>query len=105
MKPKKEFIPKGVNFILKEVQKIIPENNQVLLKDGVVLNYDILVVATGTVPVPEETEGLMMQKEMDKLNMPHVTEFLQMIEAGGGEIYACKLAAEMFHLKKGRFIG
>jgi len=58
VKPKKEFIPKGVNFILKEVQKVIPEKNQVILHDGVVLNYDILVVATGTVPVPEETEGL-----------------------------------------------
>jgi sulfide:quinone oxidoreductase len=58
VKPKKEFIPKGINFILKEVQKVLPEKNQVILHDGVVLNYDILVVATGTVPVPEETEGL-----------------------------------------------
>ncbi len=48
----------------------------------------------------EAFASYMMQKEMDKLDMPHVTEFLQMIEAGGGEIYACKLAAEMFHLKK-----
>jgi sulfide:quinone oxidoreductase len=58
VKPKKEFIPEGVNFILNEVQKVMPENNQVLLKDGVILTYDVLVVATGTVPVPEETEGL-----------------------------------------------
>jgi peroxiredoxin family protein len=42
----------------------------------------------------------MMKKEMDKLDMPNVTEFVQMIDAGGGEIYACKLAADMFHLKK-----
>ncbi|HEX5169694.1 MAG TPA: DsrE/DsrF/DrsH-like family protein, partial [Cyclobacteriaceae bacterium] len=42
----------------------------------------------------------MMKKEMDKLDMPNVTEFIQMIDAGGGEIYACKLAADMFHLKK-----
>jgi len=48
----------------------------------------------------EAFASYMMQKEMDKLDMPHVTEFIQMIEAGGGEIYACKLAAEMFHLKK-----
>jgi sulfide:quinone oxidoreductase len=58
VKPKKEFIPEGVNFILNEVQKVMPESNQVLLKNGVILTYDILVVATGTVPVPEETEGL-----------------------------------------------
>ncbi|HPW63088.1 MAG TPA: DsrE/DsrF/DrsH-like family protein, partial [Cyclobacteriaceae bacterium] len=46
----------------------------------------------------------MMKKEMDKLHMPHVTEFFQMIDAGGGEIYACRLAADMFHLKKEDFI-
>jgi peroxiredoxin family protein len=27
-----------------------------------------------------------------------------MIDAGGGEIYACKLAADMFHLKKEDFL-
>jgi sulfide:quinone oxidoreductase len=58
IKPKREFIPKGVDFIINEVQQIINEKNEVLLKDGVVLNYDILIVATGTVPVPEETPGL-----------------------------------------------
>jgi len=58
VKPKKDFFPKGVHFILKEVEKVIPENNNVLLRDGQILDYDILVIATGTVPVPEETEGL-----------------------------------------------
>jgi sulfide:quinone oxidoreductase len=58
VKPKKEFIPEGVNFLLKEIQQIFPEKNEVLLKGGIMLNYDILVVATGTIPVPEETEGL-----------------------------------------------
>jgi sulfide:quinone oxidoreductase len=58
IKPKREFIPKGVDFIINEVQQIINDKNEVLLKDGVVLNYDILIVATGTVPVPEETPGL-----------------------------------------------
>ena len=42
----------------------------------------------------------MMKKGMDKLDIPPVDEFLEMITAGGGEIYACKLAADMFKLKK-----
>jgi peroxiredoxin family protein len=42
----------------------------------------------------------MMKKEMDKLDIPPVKEFLEMIDAAGGEIYACKLAADMFHLRK-----
>jgi len=52
----------------------------------------------------EAFASYMMKKEMDKLDMPPVSEFIQMIEAGGGEIYACKLAAEMFHLKKEDFL-
>jgi peroxiredoxin family protein len=46
----------------------------------------------------------MMKKEMDKLDITQVTEFIQIIEASGGEIYACKLAADMFHLKKEDFL-
>jgi sulfide:quinone oxidoreductase len=58
IRPKREFIPKGVNFVIDKIQKIEGEKNQVLLGSGTVLNYDVLVVATGTIPVPEETEGL-----------------------------------------------
>ncbi len=58
IKPKREFIPSGVNFMIDTIKKIEPEMNQVALASGSVLEYDILVVATGTIPVPEETEGL-----------------------------------------------
>jgi peroxiredoxin family protein len=52
----------------------------------------------------EAFASYMMKKEMNKLDIPQVTEFIQMIEAGGGEIYACKLAADMFHLKREDFL-
>jgi sulfide:quinone oxidoreductase len=58
IRPKREFIPKGVNFEIDKILKVEPEKNQVLLSSGTVLQYDVLVVATGTIPVPEETEGL-----------------------------------------------
>jgi len=58
IKPKANFLPKGVNFIVNEIEKINPEKNRVSLLDGRMLNYDVLVIATGTVPVPEETKGL-----------------------------------------------
>ena len=54
----------------------------------------------GGLPGFEALASHMMKKEMDKLDIPPVTEFLEMIEAGGGEIFACKLAADMFHLEK-----
>ena len=42
----------------------------------------------------------MMKKDMDKLDIPPVEEFLEMIVAGGGELYACKMAMDMFKLEK-----
>lgn len=41
-----------------------------------------------------------MKKEMEKLDIPTVPEFLDLITAGGGEIYACKLAMDIFKLKQ-----
>ena len=54
----------------------------------------------GGLPGFEAFASYMMKKEMDKLDIPHVKEFIEMIDAAGGEIYACKLAADMFHIKK-----
>jgi peroxiredoxin family protein len=54
----------------------------------------------GVLPGVEAGVSAMMMSQMDKLDMPPVKEFLEMIVAGGGEIYACKLAVDMFKLKK-----
>ena len=52
----------------------------------------------GAIPGVEAGVSAMMKKQMDELEIPPVDEFLDMITAGGGEIYACKLAADMFKL-------
>lgn len=54
----------------------------------------------GGVPGVEAGVSSMMRKEMDDLDMPPVDEFLEMITAGGGKVWACKLAVDMFKLKK-----
>lgn len=59
IKPKNDFFPVGVNVIYSEIKKIEPNNNKVILDDGVALKYDYLLIATGTRTAPEETEGLM----------------------------------------------
>ncbi len=58
----------------------------------------------GGLPGFEAFASYMMQKQMDKLDIPHVTEFIEMIDAAGGEIFACKLAADMFKLEKKDFL-
>ena len=54
----------------------------------------------GGLPGVEAGVSKMMRKQMEELDMPPVDEFLEMITAGGGEIFACKLAVDMFKLEK-----
>jgi len=55
-----KFIPKGVTYIQKKIEKINPEVNTIDLEDET-LSYDILIVATGSKIAPDEVEG--MQEE------------------------------------------
>ena len=54
----KKFIPKNVNYIQEKIEKIFPDKNEILLESSTRLNYDILIIATGTKIAPEETEGM-----------------------------------------------
>ena len=59
VKPKRDFIPRNVEIIMSEIELIEPEANRVTLTKGKkVINYDYLVIATGSHIHPEETEGL-----------------------------------------------
>ncbi len=58
VRPKTDFLPDGVNVIWDEVQRVEPEENVVLLSNDRQLPYDVLIVATGTEPRPEETPGM-----------------------------------------------
>ena len=54
----------------------------------------------GIIPGMEAFTSWMMKSEMEKLDIPPVSEFLDLITAGGGKIYACKLAMDMFKFKQ-----
>jgi peroxiredoxin family protein len=53
----------------------------------------------GIIPGMESFTSWMMKRGMDKLDIPPVSEFFDLITAGGGKIYACKTAADMFGIK------
>jgi sulfide:quinone oxidoreductase len=59
VRPKKNYLPRNVEFILADVEQIQPKENRVLLAGGRMINYDYLVIATGTDIAPEQTEGLL----------------------------------------------
>ncbi len=53
-----EFLPRGVNYVNDEIVELLPDENKVTLGSGDTLEYDYLIIATGTNPTPSETPGL-----------------------------------------------
>ena len=54
----------------------------------------------GAIPGMSSFATMMMKKEMDKLDIPPVDEFIEMLDAAGAKLYACKAAMDMFHFEK-----
>ncbi len=59
VKPRSRYVPYGVRFVMSEVEVIEPDENRVRLGDGTLLDYDILLIATGSRIVPEDLEGMV----------------------------------------------
>jgi peroxiredoxin family protein len=57
----------------------------------------------GAIPGMSAFATSMMKKEMEKIDIPPVGEFITMIHDAGCEIYACKATVDMFHLKREDF--
>ena len=58
-KPRRRFLPSGVDLVLGEIDRVAADENTVRLTDGTELGYDYLIIATGTTPRPAETEGML----------------------------------------------
>lgn len=58
IKPKRDYLPAGVELVMSGIELIEPERNRVKLENGKVLEYDLLIIATGSRIHPEETEGM-----------------------------------------------
>jgi peroxiredoxin family protein len=70
-------------------------------------------VGNPSMPIPTMVGGLpgmesiatkMMKKEMEKLDIPGVREFLQILKDSGAKLFGCGLAMEMFKLEKGDLV-
>jgi sulfide:quinone oxidoreductase len=58
-KPKRKFIPAGVEYIEAQIERIDADHGKVLLATGAEVNYDVLVIATGANISPDQTEGML----------------------------------------------
>lgn len=52
----------------------------------------------GALPGMEAFATKMMKSKMEKLDIPPIDEFLEIMSASGVKLWACKLAVEMFDL-------
>jgi sulfide:quinone oxidoreductase len=58
VKSRQRFIPDGVQLVLSQIDRVDAAARRVWLTDGSTLNYDYLVIATGTSPRPDQTPGM-----------------------------------------------
>ena len=59
LRPRQRTLRRGVDWIREAVERIEPDQQQVVLANGERLSYDLLVIATGTDIRPAETEGML----------------------------------------------
>ena len=58
----------------------------------------------GGLPGMEAAATAMMKKEMEKLDIPPIPEFIELCADSGVRLFACKASVDMFHLTKDDFI-
>lgn len=59
VRPRRQYLPRHVRFVLSGIDRIDPEKKRVLLTNGEVLRYDYMIISTGVDIHPEQTEGLL----------------------------------------------
>ena len=80
-----------------------------IITKGKVDKLKVVPVGNPSMSMPQMVGGFpgmtdlatnMMKKEIEKLDMPPVGEFVEMVHDAGAGIYACQMASEMMHLEK-----
>jgi len=62
-----------------------------------------MVIWLGAIPGMSAMATSMMKKTMDKIDIPPVPEFIEMVADAGCKLYACKATVDMFKLKRENF--
>jgi peroxiredoxin family protein len=58
----------------------------------------------GALPGMSRMATWMMKRQMEKLDIPPIPEFIEMISDSGAGIYACKASVDMFGLTMEDFV-
>ena len=84
-------------FGLEAIQKKKLEDLRVATVGNPAMHIPTLL---GGLPGMEAIATKMMKNEIEKLDIPPIGEFLEILSDSGVKLWGCKIAIEMFHLKK-----
>ena len=59
VKPRREFFPPNARVVISNVDHIDADRKRVILEDESAVDYDYLIISTGTTIRPDQTEGLL----------------------------------------------
>ncbi len=65
---RRKNLRKDVPLVYGEIDRVEAEENAVLLTDGRRLDYDVLIIATGVTPRPDQTDGMMGEQWRDSVH-------------------------------------
>ena len=63
-----------------------------------------MATLVGALPGMSALATRMMQRQMEKLDIPPIPEFVELISDSGAGLYACKASVDMFKLTKEDFV-
>jgi peroxiredoxin family protein len=95
------------------IRKLRQDKLEVAPVGNTSMKMSMMGVNTGNLGIPQIMGVLpgmtafatsLMKKKMQKLGVPPVGEYLQMMVDGGAQLYACKMSVDMFDLKKEDFV-
>ena len=81
VRPRARQLIRDISFVEAPIDRVDSESNEVHLADGTVLKYDVLVIATGAILAPEETEGLTGDGWMERVFTFYDPEGARSLEA------------------------
>lgn len=84
-------------FGLDAVNKSKLKNLRIATVGNPAMNMPTMI---GGLPGMEALASKMMKSKMEKLDIPPVDEFLEILSDSGVKLWACKLAMEMFKLEE-----
>jgi sulfide:quinone oxidoreductase len=67
VRPRGRQLHRGISYVNSAIDHVDLKANEIYLTNGSTVGYDVMVVATGAVLVPEETEGLIGKGWMEKV--------------------------------------